>query len=118
MMPRLPVPVEVDPVLLPDAPPTGAEAEAARQLAERLEDVRLAAAILGGAAEKAEAAIDATRYIRFVPLAAQRAWVRPLIAALQPLRAIIEDCAAFEDVVASAPIERASPPAFFDGVAR
>jgi hypothetical protein len=59
-------------VMLPGAPVSGAEAEAARQLAERLDDVRIAAAILAGAAEKAELAIDATRYIRFVPIVAQR----------------------------------------------
>jgi hypothetical protein len=79
-----------------------ARRQAARQLAERLEDLRLAAAILAGAAEKAEAAIDATRYTRFVPLVAQRAWVRPLIAARQPLRAIIEACGGFEDALAGA----------------
>jgi hypothetical protein len=95
--------------IFPGAPSKGTEAEAARQLAERLEDVRLAAAILAGAAEKAEAAIDATRYIRFVPLAAQRTWVRPLIAARQPLRAIIEDCAAFEDAIAGAGTSAAAP---------
>jgi len=104
MKPKLsPLYVEVpvgDRVMLPGAPTTGAEAEAARQLAERLEDLRLAAAILAGAAEKAENAIDATRYIRFVPLAAQRAWVRPLIAAREPLRRIIEACAALEDALA------------------
>jgi hypothetical protein len=91
---------ELEPVMLPGSPTTGAEAEAARELAERMDDVRIAAAILAGAAEKAELAIETTRYIRFVPIVAQREWVRPLIAARQPLQHVIESCAAFEDALA------------------
>lgn len=91
---------DLEPVVLPGSPTTGAAGGHARAIAERLEDVRVAAAILAGAALKAEVAIDATPHIAFVPLAAQRAWVRPLIAAREPLRLIIEACAAFEDALA------------------
>jgi hypothetical protein len=98
MMPRLPAPVEVDPVVLPGAPTTGAAVTHARSIIERLEDVRIAAAVLAGAAEQADLTIDASPYVAFVPILPARAWAKPAIAAVQPLRAIIEACAEFEDV--------------------
>jgi hypothetical protein len=62
-MPRLPAPVEVDPVVLPGAPTTGAAVTHARSIIERLEDVRIAAAVLAGAAEQADLTIDASPYV-------------------------------------------------------
>lgn len=95
---------EAEPNPLPGAPTMGAEAGAARWFAERLEDVRVAAALLQAAAEHVDLAVNTTRYIKFVPLAAQRDWVRPLIAAMEPLQRIVESCTAFEDAVAGAQI--------------
>ena len=100
---RFPVELDVDPVTLPGAPTTGKEAEAARELAEVLDDVRLAAALLQAAATKASLAVAATPYIKFIPLAAQRTWVRPLIAACEPLLRISKACDAFEGAIAGAP---------------
>ena len=90
----------IGPVTLPGAPPMGAEAGAAQWFAERIEDVRVAAALLQAAGEHVDLAINTTPYIKFLPLAAQREWVRPLIEAREPLRRIVEACAAFEDVLA------------------
>jgi len=72
---------ELEPIVLLGAPVVGTKAEAARRLAERLDDVRLAVALLQGSAEKV---IE--------------------IAERQPLLlAIIESCAALEDRLASIP---------------
>jgi hypothetical protein len=65
-----------------------------------LEDVRIAAAVLAGAAEKAKLFITASAYAMWTPTIASRAWAKPAFAAIQPLRQIIESCAAFEDVFA------------------
>ena len=92
--------LDLEPIVLPGAPTTGAEAAAAQQLAERADDVRLAAALLHGAAAQADLAFNTTKYIPFLPLEAQRAWARPLIASRAPLLAIIKACDAFEDVFA------------------
>ena len=94
---RFPV---IGPVTLPDAPTMGAEAGAAQWFAERLEDVRVAGALLPAAAEHVDLAVNTTRHIKFLPPEAQPRWVRRLIAAREPLQRIIEACAAFEDVLA------------------
>jgi hypothetical protein len=92
---------EVEPNPLPGAPTMGAEAGAARWFAERLEDVRVAAALLQAAAEHVELAIlnEPSRFGRLVPA---QPWTRPVIAALEPLKRIGEACAAFEEAVAGA----------------
>ena len=95
MIPRLQVPVEVEPVVLPGEPTTGAAGEHARSIIERLEDVRIVAVMLAGAATQADLTIDASPYAASAPT---RAWAKPALAAVQPLRAIIEACTAFEDV--------------------
>lgn len=100
--------LDLEPIVLPGAPTTGAEAAAAQQLAERADDVRLAAALLHGAAAQADLAFNTTKYIPFLPLEAQRAWARPLIASRAPLLAIIKACDAFEDVFAGRG-QRAAP---------
>jgi hypothetical protein len=96
MMPRLPLSVDVDAVVLPGAPTTGSAAAHARSIIERLEDVRIAAAMLAGAAEQADLTIDASPYVASALPA--RAWATPAIAAVPPLRAIIAACLSFEDV--------------------
>jgi hypothetical protein len=111
---------DLEPVafILPCAPTSGAAAAHARALAQLLDDVRIAAAILAGAAEQAEIAITASPYTMWTPTIPSRAWAKPAVAAIQPLRAIIEACAGFEDVVASASAERAPSPISFHGGAR
>jgi len=99
---------DLEPVVLPGAPTTGAAAAHARAIAERLEDVRLAAAILAGAAEKAEATIISSPYTVWAPTLPSRAWAKPAVAAVPPLRQIIEACAAFEDAIAEG--HELSPP--------
>ena len=94
---------EPEPITLPGAPTIGAEAGPARWFAERLEDVRIAAALLQAAAEHVDLAVNTTRHIKFLPLAAQPEWVRRLIVMMEPLKRVIESCAAFEDVLAAAP---------------
>jgi hypothetical protein len=81
---------EVEPVVLPGAPTTGAAAAQAGAIANRLEDVRVAGAVLLGAAAQAEIVIEGRRLN----------W-RPALAALEPLRRIIEACEAFEDALAA-----------------
>jgi hypothetical protein len=99
MIPRFPV--EVEPVVLPGAPEAGAAAAHARSIIERLEDVRIAAAMLAGAAGQADLTIDASPYVASAPIMPARAWAKPALAAVQPLRAIIAACAEFEDVFCS-----------------
>ena len=93
---------DLDPVasILPGAPTNGAAAAHARAMACSLEDVRVAAAILAGAAEKAELFVSASAYAMWTPTIASRAWAKPAVAAIQPLRQIVEGCAAFEDAIA------------------
>jgi hypothetical protein len=92
---------DLDPVasILPGAPTSGAVAAHARALAELLDDARIAAAVLAGAAEKAELAITVSPYRMWTSTIPSRAWGKPAVAALQPLRQIIEGCAAFEDAI-------------------
>lgn len=89
----------IGPVTLPGAPMTGAEGRLAREVAHRLEDVRIAAAMLCGAAEQAELTIanEPALFGRLVP--AQPS-TRPVIAALEPLKRIVQACDAFEDAIA------------------
>lgn len=84
---------------LPGAPTAGAETEVARGLADRLRDVRIAAAILCGVAEQAELTIanEPALFGRLVPA---RPWTKPAIAALEPLKMIVQACDAFEDAIA------------------
>jgi hypothetical protein len=81
-------------------PTSGPAAAHACAIADRLGDVRLAAAILAGAAEKAELAITASPYTMWTSAIPARAWAKPAVAAIQPLRQIIEGCATFEDAIA------------------
>ena len=88
-----------DRVALAGAPTTGEAGEHARAIAERLGDMRVAVAILLGAAEKADSLISSRPefFGRLVPPSQARAR-----AAAQPLRRIIDACAAFEDALAAA----------------
>lgn len=88
---------------MPGAPTSGAAAADALAIAARLDDVRIAAAILAGAAEKAESLITSSPHTAWAPTIPTRAWAKPALAAVQPLRAIIEGCGAFEDAIASGP---------------
>jgi hypothetical protein len=54
-----------------------------------------------GAAEQADLTIDASPYVASSPIMPARAWAKPALAAVQPLRAIIEACAEFENVFCS-----------------
>jgi hypothetical protein len=80
---------------LPCGPLTGEAAAVARGLAERIDDVRIAAAVLRGAAVKATIAIDG----RLLPPLPAGAGGR---AVLDPLRRIVDACGAFEDALAAA----------------
>jgi hypothetical protein len=93
---------DLEPVVLPGAPTTGAAAAHARAIVERLEDVQVAAAILAGAAEKAEIAITTSPYTAWALSLPSRAWAKPAVAAVPALRIIIEACAEFEGICASA----------------
>jgi len=53
----------IDPVMLPGAPTMGAEAGAAQWFVERLEDVRVAGALLQAAAEHVDLAVNTTRHV-------------------------------------------------------
>jgi hypothetical protein len=88
-------------VALPGAPRAGAEAAQAREIADRLEDVRVACALLGGAAAQVLAAVDGR--LSASPLRS-RAWARPALAAVKPLRSIIEAADEFENALAT-PVE-------------
>ena len=92
---------EPEPITLPGMPTRGAEGQVARKVAHRLEDVRIAAAMLCGAAEKAELAI-VNEPALFGRLVRPRSWTAPALAALEPLRLISEACMAFEEAVAGA----------------
>jgi hypothetical protein len=102
---------DVDTVLLPGTPRTGAEAELARGLAERIEDVRIGVALLQGAAEKAGFTIDNSMpHIREARSIPSRAWAMSALAASEPLRRIVEGCSAFEDAIAAVEAARAAMP--------
>jgi beta-phosphoglucomutase-like phosphatase (HAD superfamily) len=106
---RLPLSVDVDPVVLPGAPATDAAAARARSIIERLEDVRITAVMLAGAAEQVDLTIDASPHVASAPILPTRAWAKSALAAVQLLRAIIEACAAFEDAIAGAGASPAAP---------
>jgi hypothetical protein len=89
-------PVEI--TALAAAPLTGEAAAVARNLAERLEDVRVAAAVLTGAAAHATIAIDG----RLMPSLSHLAWTGSARAAIEPLRRIVDACGDFEDALAKA----------------
>jgi hypothetical protein len=93
--------LEPEPIIFPGAPTTGAEAAQAREIVDRFEDVRVAAAILAGAAAKAEDALDACLAVGFSRLSLDHAWATPARGAAQPLRRIAEACADFEAAIAT-----------------
>jgi hypothetical protein len=87
-----------EPVVLPGAPTTGEAGKNARAIAAGLEETRRAVAALSDAAARILAAVDGRLS---APTLRSHAWARPALAAVQPLRHIVEACIEFEDALAA-----------------